>query len=271
MFTQPNATPQTYEKVDGTYGTGKYKPAWYTTDASLPDHTLYLPKTIPAGVKLPVVLWANGGCGGNGVAWLSPLVEWASHGMLVIADGAPNGRSRDTAALMKKALDWVNANAGKGAYAQVDGKRVGISGQSCGGLVAYEVEGDKRVTAVGIFNSGALNAAQRQVVPKFSKPIAYFLGGKTDIAYAQGTADYNALPKGLPAWKGNVESGHGGTFCRPAGGEYGKAGSQWWKWQLRGDPSAKAFFTEPGAKDMGWQAVSQNLDKAPVPEALPGN
>jgi hypothetical protein len=56
-----------------------------------------------------------------------------------------------------------------------------------------------------------------------------------------------------------------------AGGEYGKAGSQWWRWQLRGDEKAKAFFTGSGAIDMGWQAVHQNLEKAPVPAALPGN
>jgi hypothetical protein len=49
--------------------------------------------------------------------------------------------------------------------------------------LTYDLEGDKRVTALGVFNSGSLNAQQRKMVPGFTKPIAYFLGGKSDIAY----------------------------------------------------------------------------------------
>jgi hypothetical protein len=52
------------------------------------------------------------------------------------------------------------------------------------GLLAYQLALDPRVTALGIFNSGALAPAQRVDVPKFTKPIAYFMGGKSDIAWA---------------------------------------------------------------------------------------
>jgi len=271
MLTQPNPNTKTYAKLDGTYGTGKYKPAWFSTDPSLPNHTLYMPKTIPDGLKMPVILWANGGCGASGTAWMAPLIEWASHGILVIADGSPTGSGRDTSTLLKQGLQWAVSHAGKGKYSMVDASRVGVAGQSCGGLLSYDLEGDPRVTALGIFNSGSLQAGQRQKVAKFTKPIAYFLGGKSDIAWAQGTSDYKLLKKNVVAWKGNVEAGHGGTYCRPAGGEFGKAGSQWWKWQLRGDESAKEFFTGKGAYDMGWQSVSQNLKSAKVLPALPGN
>lgn len=116
---------------------------------------------------------------------MAPLIEWASHGILVIADGSPTGSGRDTSALLKKGLDWAVANAGKGNYSTVDASRVGVAGQSCGGLLAYDLESDRRVTALGIFNSGALNAQQRRKIPSFTKPIAYFLGGKSDIAWAQ--------------------------------------------------------------------------------------
>jgi hypothetical protein len=51
------------------------------------------------------------------------------------------------------------------------------------GLLAYEVASDPRISAVGIFNSGALNAGQQKLVPKFTKPVAYFIGGKSDIAW----------------------------------------------------------------------------------------
>jgi hypothetical protein len=63
---------------------------------------------------------------------MGPLVEWASHGIMVIADGSPSGSGRDTSALLKKGLDWAVSNAGKGKYSMVDASRVGVAGQSCG-------------------------------------------------------------------------------------------------------------------------------------------
>jgi hypothetical protein len=153
---------------------------------------------------MPVVLWANGGCGATGTAWMSPLIEWASHGIMVIADGSPTGSGRDTSALLKKGLEWAVANAGKGNYTYVDASRVGAAGQSCGGLLIYDLAQEKRVTALGSFNSGSLNAQQRTMVPKFTKPIAYFLGGKTDIAYAQVCL----LSCSLQCYVSNFMSGH---------------------------------------------------------------
>jgi hypothetical protein len=92
-----------------------------------------------------------------------------------------------------------------------------------------------------------------------------------NLIIVQGNNDYKKLPKDLPAWKGHVDSGHGGTYCQKNGGEYGLAATQWWRWTLRGDESAKAFFTGEGARNMGWQAVHQNLDKVQTPSPLPGN
>jgi dienelactone hydrolase len=133
---------------------------------------------------MPVVLWANGGCGGQGTFWMAPLVEWASHGIMVIADGNPDrGTPRDTAALLRESLAWLKSTGPK-KYPFLDTSRIGVSGQSCGGLLAYDVANDPGITSVGIFNSGGLQAAQSALVPKFKNPIAYFLGGSTDIAYA---------------------------------------------------------------------------------------
>jgi hypothetical protein len=87
---------------------------------------------------MPVIVWGNGGCGANGVAWMSPLIEWASHGIMVIADGNPTGFGMDTAALLKKGVDWAVANAGKGKYSFVDASRIGVAGQSCGWVTFLE-------------------------------------------------------------------------------------------------------------------------------------
>jgi hypothetical protein len=55
-----------YARTDGSGGSGPYKAA-YTTDPGLRRHTIYLPKSIPEGIKLPVVIWGNGACYGKGL------------------------------------------------------------------------------------------------------------------------------------------------------------------------------------------------------------
>lgn len=78
------------------------------------------------------------------------------------------------------------AHAGRGAWKHVDGTRIGIWGQSCGGLEAYGAGvWDERVGHVGIFNSGELDANRSGAVAgRFRKPVFYVLGGPGDVAYA---------------------------------------------------------------------------------------
>jgi hypothetical protein len=40
---------------------GPFKAAYYT-DPGLPKHTIYAPMSATDGVKLPVLVWGNGGC-----------------------------------------------------------------------------------------------------------------------------------------------------------------------------------------------------------------
>jgi hypothetical protein len=59
-YTQPSHEDAVFNmSIDG--GSGPYK-AGYTTDPSLPKHTIFAPKVAPpAGVKMPVIVWGNGG------------------------------------------------------------------------------------------------------------------------------------------------------------------------------------------------------------------
>jgi hypothetical protein len=99
-------------------------------------------------------------------------------------------------------LAWVTENAGKGKFTNVDGSRIAVAGQSCGGLETYDVATDPSVSVVGIFNSGEFGSSSKST--KVTKPIFYFLGGSSDIAYANGERDYKNLPAGTPKWKGNL-------------------------------------------------------------------
>jgi dienelactone hydrolase len=163
-------------------------------DPSLPRHTIFAPTSPPANLKLPVLVWGQSGCTNNGTVFRIFLEELASHGVFIISNGIPNGAANPNgiaetanpnASLHKEGIDWVSKVAGvPGNYSAVDASRIAVAGQSCGGTQAYAiVNKDPRITAIGIFNSGMINATD--ATPSLVKvPIFFFLGGPTDIAYA---------------------------------------------------------------------------------------
>lgn len=242
--------------------TGPY-PAGYVTSASLPNHTIYRPNSLPAE-SLPIFVWGNGGCSANGTMSLNFLQEIASHGFLVIANGSPNGSGSTTAAMMTQSMDWAeaeNARPDSEYYGKLDTTRIAVAGWSCGGLEAYEVSNDPRVTTTGIFNSGLLNDANDYQLTRLTKPIAYFTGGPTDIAYQNTLDDWGKLPAGLPAFMGHLDVGHGGTYTQPDGGEFGRVAVLYLKWRLKGDQTAGATFvgTDCGLCNTEWQVQQKNL------------
>lgn len=122
----------------------------------------------------------------QGTGFKKFLTEIASHGYYVIANGAPNGNpggALSTSEDMPKALEWVYANAGKGALETVDKTKIAATGQSCGGIQAYSASLDKRITLTGIFNSGLISQGNQAKLKTLNGPIGYFLGGPVDIAY----------------------------------------------------------------------------------------
>jgi dienelactone hydrolase len=191
--------------ITTTGGTGPY-PAKFLTDPSLPNHTIYVPKTPPAGVKMPIVAWGNGACGTDGTGFANFLTEIASHGYIVIADGAPGSAGQAAAAKggsgnlisslgggsgggqskvsdMRDSIDW--ALAGKAAkYGSIDTTKVAAAGQSCGGLEAYSVSyHDPRVKLTMLFNMGIYQDNKRYLLKELKAPVAYFLGGLKDTGY----------------------------------------------------------------------------------------
>jgi hypothetical protein len=168
----------------------------YFADPTLKNHTIYQPKTLPANVKMPLIIWSEGGCLSVGTIMMPFLVQLASQGIVIIAQGAPGNVTatfadfgtapRSTPQMMIDAIDWAVMNAGKGDYAHLDASRIAVAGQSCGGLEAYSAGVDKRVSMYGIFNSGG-NLTGTVVgggAKSITKPVFYFLGGPTDVAYS---------------------------------------------------------------------------------------
>jgi dienelactone hydrolase len=160
-------------------GTGPY-PSTREENSELATHTLYYPadlKAVPG--KMPVILFANGGCRNTSVEFTRFLGELASHGYFVAAIGRsdipfPVGfgtaatligerKPGDTRPLqnaspadMLKALDYAiaeNARQGSKFFGKVDTAKVATLGQSCGGGQAFNAARDPRVTTVVALNS----------------------------------------------------------------------------------------------------------------------
>jgi hypothetical protein len=192
--------PKIREK-DTTGGSGQYK-ANYSTILGFDNHTLYAPTVLPPDVKLPVIVWGNGACSGDGLGFSKFLTEIASHGYFIIANGKPGAAMGSTTSAkdLPDAIDWVYANAGKGPYATVDKTRLAAAGQSCGGIQAYSASLDSRVTLTGIFNSGLISQGNTVLFEKLHAPIGWFLGGPTDIAYENVSFCFFGVSVKMIAW-----------------------------------------------------------------------
>ncbi|MEG3636662.1 cellulose binding domain-containing protein [Micromonospora palythoicola] len=255
-------------------GSGPY-PADYETSASLANHTIFRPQTLPAE-RLPILVWGNGGCSANGLSQGNFLREIASHGFLAIANGAPNGSGSTNAQMLTQSIDWAvaeNSRQGSKYYGKLDTSKIAVAGFSCGGLEAYAVSNDPRVTTTGIFSSGLLNDADDYQLRRLTKPIAYFIGGPSDIAYPNAIDDWGKLPSGLPAFMGNLNVGHGGTYDQPNGGEFGRVAVLYLKWRLKGDTTAGTNFVGAncGLCRSQWSVQQKNLtlDGDPPPTTPP--
>ena len=174
--------PRPYYRAGGS---GLYT-ANSTSDPSIANHTIFTPNT-PPPFKMPIVVWANGGCIFAGLRFAEFLQEIASHGYFVIANGPPElaGPGSTTRVTdLKASLDWVTQGKDGGRYGQLDTSKIVVAGQSCGGLEAYSASWkDERVKMTMIFNSGLLNTNNTYLLADLNKPVAYFLGGPSDIAY----------------------------------------------------------------------------------------
>lgn len=269
-------------------GTGPYA-AMKEEVASLPDHVIYRPRSLPApqDPKLGVVVWGNGGCSDDGASSRFHLLELASHGYLVIANGrihsgpgasAPPARSAPAAGQLPpartrhtqltQAIDWAlneNTRAGSPYEGRIDPAQIAISGWSCGGVQAIQAGTDPRVRTLVLHNTGILNKQPptplsgmdlgKEALKGLRRPAIYILGGPTDIAYENGMDDFRRIDH-VPVAVANLAVGHGGTFLKPDGGEAASVAVSWLAWQLRGDAKAARRFVGPDCglcRDAAWQ------------------
>lgn len=174
-----------------------------------------MPSNPPQDLSLPVLIWAEGGCDNNGTKFANFLSNIASYGFIVLANGPPTkGGDSDVEnpQYLHDSILWIRAKAGAscgGRYQNVDTSKIAAAGQSCGGLEAYTMRNDSRVSYLGIFNSGFLQNVPEKALPanivveppstikQVHKPVFYFLGGPTDVAYPNVSSTFSVFQKAV--------------------------------------------------------------------------
>lgn len=179
-----------------TQGSGPY-PARMLTDPSLPGHTIFTPiNAPPASLELPFIAWGNGACTLNAGAYENFLVEIASHGYVIAADGTPNGSSgtevQSKVQDMRDSINWAMAG-GAAKYGNVSTAMITTAGHSCGGLEAMSTAyHDERVKRIMMFNIAIFQDNRRYLLQEIKVPVAYFIGGKTDMGFTTvSTGNYD--------------------------------------------------------------------------------
>ncbi|PKS12986.1 hypothetical protein jhhlp_000327 [Lomentospora prolificans] len=261
---------------EATSGSGPY-PAHMTTDPSLPNHTIYAPIEKP-NITMPFIAWGNGACMTDGSTYKNFLVEIASHGYVISADGPPGGSGAGQSQVsdMRASLDWA-FDGGAAAYGDIDLEKVATAGHSCGGLEAMSTAyHDPRVKRIILFNIAIFQDERRYLLEEIDVPVAWFVGGPNDMGHPnvsdylygcnkiyaltfslQAEKDYALLPSTLGAYKASLDTGHGGTYQATNGGKFGKAAVAYLQWQFRDDETSKAICLDPEAEG---SLVSDNWD-----------
>ena len=179
-----------------TSGSGPY-PAYMFTDPTLPNHTLYAPKGAPK-VSMPFIAWGNGDCQTVGSEYRNFLLELASYGYLIAADGPPTGLTRGTQSKiqdMRDSVDWA-AKGGGSKYGTIDLSKIATAGHSCGGLEAMSTGyHDDRVKRIVLFNIAIFQDDRRYLLQEIKVPVAWFVGGTNDMGYP--TVSFRCLSPAL--------------------------------------------------------------------------
>ncbi len=215
---------------------------------TLANHTIYRPDLSRAN-NIPIVVWGNGACSNVGTEQADFLLQIASNGYLVIANGGPfgSGSNDQHETELVKAIDWaVKENSRKCSqyYGKLNVEKIATMGWSCGGGMAHFAAVDSRVDTAVALNSGlGIYGDRFNYYPRFHSPIAIFNGDSRDVAYNPGLQEYSEVNH-VPVYHANYPQGHGDAYYQDNGGEFGIVAVGWLNWQLKDDltASGKGMF-----------------------------
>ena len=267
-------------------GTGPYK-AEVVEDLSCPKFTTYRPQNLKDVVtrtgKLPVIVYANGGCANNNVEMRFLLTEVCSYGYVAIAIGPydeddvnakwkdvleysyPEGKEVVMLAngerilqkspeeikahqeQMRKQIEKMMKEQAEARNHCLDLDHVAAMGQSCGGAQVLGVAHDPRIKTCVMLNTGIADMEMQGVtleaLNSLHQPMFYLIGGPADVAFPNAQKDFDRI-KDLPVVMMNTKDGHSGTYYEKNGGSYAVAVLKWLDWQFKGEVGKAAFFLD---------------------------
>ena len=223
--------------------------------------------------KLPVLVFANGGCMDTSIGYENMLTDIASYGYVVVAIGelqmlAQHDKDQHTpSSMVAKALDWISKQAitpESPYYDKIDETMIAAAGHSCGGAQVLANAADPRLKTYLILNAGMGKMKMADASPKSLKnlhgPILYLVGGTSDVAWKNAQMDYKAIKKVPVVLADNTKSGHGGTYEQPNGGDNARMVRVWLDWQLKGMTENKSVFINGDLKDYpDWTIQHKNF------------
>ena len=263
-------------KVIDQGGSGPFS-AIAATETSLGNYVIYRPKQLTAGqnpsTKLPVMVFANGGCMDTSFPFEHMLSDIASHGYLVIALGKMQNSLDDrplnkaSNSMISNAIDWISAqsvNPLSEFYLSANLEKIAIAGQSCGGAQLLATAADERITSYLMFNSGigdmTMASADVDSLHNLHAPVIYLVGGPTDIATDNAKLDYQRINHVPIVFANHKTAGHSGTFEQPFGGSFSKLAIKWLDWQLKDKQTNATLFLQGKTADfVNWNIKAKQF------------
>lgn len=268
---EPKLSWEQMKVVDGG-GSGQYK-AVALKEKSLSDFVVYRPLDIKGAVrregKLPILLFANGGCMDTSIGYENMLTEIASHGYVVVAIGEMQVYQFDRkenstpSSLLMKAMNWIigeSTREGSDYCGMVDIDKIAAAGHSCGGAQVLCNAKEPRLKTYLILNAGMgkmeMAGASAKNLKELHAPIIYMSGGEGDVAYKNAEIDYNSIQNVPAVWADNAKAGHGGTYNQQFGGSFGRMAVDWLDLQLKGNTGNAANFISTNNTYKEWTIKS---------------
>ena len=259
-------------KVIDEGGSGPFS-AIAATETSLGNYVIYRPKELNQSIKLPVVVFANGGCMDTSYPFEHMLSDIASHGYLVIALGKMQNSLDDrplnkaSNSMIPHAIDWITAQSSNPLsefYQRAHLEKVAIAGQSCGGAQLLATAADKRINSYLMFNSGigdmTMASADVDSLHNLHAPVIYLVGGPTDIATDNAKLDYQRINHVPIVFANHKTAGHSGTFEQPFGGSFSKLAIKWLDWQLKDKQTNATLFLQGNTADfVNWDIKAKQF------------